>query len=92
MQIWKPTELNFEGLKTQKWNLPMDRAEREDKKSGAICLFIMFTTRVMAFKISKMSHFFHFLLITAKNLSVWAKYLSAYERSCLILSENDMDY
>ena len=58
IQIWKPMELNFEGLKMQKWDVPMDSAQRVDKKSGIISLFIMFTLRVMVIKMSKMSHFF----------------------------------
>ena len=28
-------ELNFEGLEMQKWNTPMDRAQRVDKKMGS---------------------------------------------------------
>ena len=36
----------------------MDSAQRVDKKSGIISLFIMFTLRVMVIKMSKMSHFF----------------------------------
>ena len=58
MQIWKPMELNFEGLKMQKWDVPIDRTQRVDKKRGIISLFIMFTPRVMVIKMSKMSHFF----------------------------------
>ena len=60
-------ELNFEGLQIQKWNIPTDRAQRFDEKNGAICLVIMFTPKVMVFKMSKIVVFFNFLLITAKN-------------------------
>ena len=35
-------ELNFDGLQMQKWNIPMDRAQRVDEKNGVICL-VMFT-------------------------------------------------
>ena len=36
-------ELNFEGLKIQKGNIPTDRVHIVDKKNGVICLVIMFT-------------------------------------------------
>ena len=36
-------ELNFEGPKIQKWNIPTDRAWKVDEKNGVICLVIMFT-------------------------------------------------
>ena len=55
-------ELNFDGLKMQKWNIPMDRTQRVDEKNGVICL-VMFTARVIVMKMSKMAHFLHFLLI-----------------------------
>ena len=35
-------ELNFEGLKMQKWNVPTDRVQRADEKTGVICLVIIF--------------------------------------------------
>ena len=57
MQIWKAMELNFEGLKMQKWNIPVDWARRVDKKSGVICLLTTFTFRVMVIKMSKMCFF-----------------------------------
>ena len=38
--------LNFEGLEMQKWNIPTERAQRVDKRNGAICLIIMFTPRI----------------------------------------------
>ena len=47
-----PVELNFEGIKMQKRNIAMDRAQRADEKSGIVCLFIMFTPRVMVIKMS----------------------------------------
>ena len=28
-------ELNFEGLEMQNWNIPTDRAQREDEKMGS---------------------------------------------------------
>ena len=71
----------------------MDRAQRVDEKSGIICLFIMFTPRVMSLKMSKMSHFFVFSTADSKkSVTVWAKSLSASERSYFALSENAVDY
>ena len=43
----------------------MDRAQRLDEKNGVICLVIMFTSRVIVIKTSKMDHFLYFLLMTA---------------------------
>ena len=57
---------NSEGLEMQKWNMPTDRAQREDKKNGVICLVITFTPGVMVIKI-KMAHFLYHLLILAKH-------------------------
>ena len=51
-------ELNFEGLKMQNWNIPTDSAERVDEKNVVICLVIMFTSRVMVNKMSKMAQFY----------------------------------
>ena len=59
-----PIELNCEGLKLKK---SKDRVQRVDEKNGIICLVIMFTSRVMASKMSEMANFIYFLLITAKN-------------------------
>ena len=53
-----PFELNFEGLKVK-------QTQRVDEKNGVICLVIIFTSRVMAFKMSEMANFIYFLLITA---------------------------
>ena len=58
-----PEEWNLEGLEMQKLNIPTEKAERVDKTKGVICLFIMFTSRVMVIKMPKM----YFLLMTAKN-------------------------
>ena len=60
-------KLNFEVLEMQKWNIPMDRAQRVDEKNGVICLFIILTSRVIVIKISKMVHFLYFLLIAANH-------------------------
>ena len=48
----------------------MDRAQRENEKNGATCLFIIFTCRVMVIKMSKIAHFLYFLLMTKKNHSL----------------------
>ena len=53
----------------------------------------MFTLEVMVIKMSKMAHFFVFSADGSKKpVTVWAKYLSAPERSYLVLSENAMDH
>ena len=48
-----PMELNFEDLELQKWNIPMDRAQRVDEKNVIICHL---TPMVM--KMLKITHFF----------------------------------
>ena len=50
-------EMNFAGLKMQKWNIPTDRAQRLDEKNGVVCLVIMFTPWVMVIKTLKIAHF-----------------------------------
>ena len=47
--------------------MPTDKAQRLDNKNGFTCLVIMFTPRVMVFKISKMAYFSNFMLIAAKS-------------------------
>ena len=69
MQNGDPMQLNFKGLETQKWNIPMDQAQRVDEKNGVICLVIMFTTGVMIIKISKIAHFLYFQLMLVKTQS-----------------------
>ena len=53
------------------WNTKMklDGAERVNDKKGVICLVIMFTSRATIIRMSKMSHFFNFELMMAKNQS-----------------------
>ena len=68
MQRRNHMELNFEGLEKQKWNIPTDRARRVVKKSGVICLVIMFTPGAMVIKMSKMAHFFVFSVDDSKDL------------------------
>ena len=84
-----PKELNFGGLEMQKWNIPTDRAQRVDEKSGDICVVITFAPGVMVIKMSKIAHFLYFLLMPAKKVTVWRKY--DLKRSYLALSENAMD-
>ena len=74
----------------QKWNIQRDRAQRVDEKNGVICLVIMFALGDMVMKMSKMAHFLYFLLIIAKSVAVWRKYLRASERLYLALSEDAM--
>ena len=56
-------ELDFRGLKIQKWNIPVEKAQRVDEKNSVICL-VIFTPGVMVIKMPKMTHFLYFLLIT----------------------------
>ena len=49
--------------------IPKNRAQRGDENKGFVCLFIMFTSRVIVIKMSKRTHFLNFQLIAAKNLS-----------------------
>ena len=68
MQSGDPMEMNFGALEMQKRNIPTDKAQRVDEKNGrVICLFIMFTLRIIVITMSKMAHFLYFLLMTAKN-------------------------
>ena len=53
----------------------MDRAQKVDEKNGVICLIIMFTPRVITFKMSEIANFLYFLLITAKYLSQFGQYI-----------------
>ena len=68
----------------------MGRTQSVDKKIGFICL-VMFSPTSMVIKMSQMAHFFVFSADdTKKPTTVWAKYLSASERSHLALLENAM--
>ena len=71
----------------------MARAKRVDDKNGVICLVIMLTSRVMAFKMSEKANFIYFLLITTKHYSQFGQYLYVHvedlieflqKRVCLI--------
>ena len=74
-----PMELNFEGLKLQKRNVPTDRTRKIDEKNGTIYLVIMFTRRVMVKTMSKMV-FFLFSDDGSKNeVAVPVEYLSKSE-------------
>ena len=71
-----PMELNFEVLEVQKCYIPTDRAQKVCAKNGFICLFIIYTPRVMVMKISRMPHFCIFCYFLFSSA----------------LSENAMDY
>ena len=71
----------------QKWNISTDRTQRVDEKNEVICLLNMLTPWVMTNKTSKMAHFLYLLLMTDQNITAWAKYLIASERSHLALLE-----
>ena len=66
---WGSMELNFEGLELQRWNIPTGRAQRVDDKNTVICLAIMFTPGITIIKISHLTPFLYFLLMTANNES-----------------------
>ena len=50
----------------QKWNISMYGAQRVDEKNDVICL-VMFASKVMVIRMSKMAHLMYFLLNTEKN-------------------------
>ena len=76
----------------QKWNIPIDRAQRVDGIKWVVCLVIMFAPGVMVIKMSKMANIFIFSTdARTKSVTVWRKYSRASERSYLALSENAME-
>ena len=58
MQIMEATDINFEVY--EMGNKPTNEAQRVDVKNGVICLFFMFTLRVVVIKMSKMQCFSYF--------------------------------
>ena len=60
MQKGDPMKLKFEGTEMQKANITMDRAQRRDEKNGVICLVIMFTSKVIIIRMSKMADCFFY--------------------------------
>ena len=46
-------ELNFEGVKMQKINIPANRTQKVDGKNEVICLAVIFTPKVMVIKCHK---------------------------------------
>ena len=52
----------------EKWNMSRDGTQREDEKIEIVCL-VMFTPGFIVFRLSKMSLFVYFLLMTTKNQS-----------------------
>ena len=86
MQRGNAKELNLEGFEMQKWNRSKDKAQAVDEKNEVICLGIMLTTRFTVIKMSKMGHIFVFSAHDSKkSVIIWAKNLSASERSQLSL-------
>ena len=67
MQREESMELIFEVLEMQKRNKPTERTRKADEKKRVICLFIMFTPRVMVIKMLKMTQVLYILLMTAKK-------------------------
>ena len=61
-------ELNFEGLKMQKWNVPTDRIQIVDEKNEVICLVIMFTKEDLSVALKYfVQAVTNFLLSSAEN-------------------------
>ena len=60
--------MNFESLEIQKLNVLTDKDQRVNEKNVAICLVIMFTSRVMVFKMSKIGPVFVFYGDNSKEL------------------------
>ena len=75
----------------QQWNISRYRAQRVDEKNDVVRL-VMFTSKVMAIRMSKMAYLMYFLLNTEKTDLVWERYLNASERCYLALLQNTMDY
>ena len=75
----------------QKSNISTYRAQRVNEENDVIRL-VMFTSKVMVIRMSKMAHLMYFLLNTKKKDPVWARYLNASEMSYLALLQNTMDY
>ena len=69
----------------------MYRAQRLDEKNDVIRV-VMFISKFMVIRMSKMAYLMYFLLSTEKTDSVWERYLNASKRSSLALLQNTMDY
>ena len=69
----------------------MYRAQRLGEKNDVIRV-VMFTSKFMVIRMSKMAYLMYFLLSTEKADSVWERYLNASKRSSLALLQNTMDY
>ena len=50
----------------KKWNISTYTAQRVDEKNDIICL-VMFTSKVMVIRMSKMAHLIYFMLNTEKK-------------------------
>ena len=59
----------YQDLQMQKWNIPMDRAQRVDERNGVICLVVSYYWS----NIKMLKFFFVFLLMTAENQSQFGK-------------------
>ena len=70
-----------------KINITTNRAQIGDEKNWVICLVIMFTSKVMVIKLSKMADFLYFLLMTVKKITILA---SVNERSSWVISKSDV--
>ena len=85
-----PIKLNLDGLEMQKWNIPKDRAQRVDvKKWGHLSSYI-YSQSYGNWSIKKGWCFVFSSDGSKKSVTVWAKYLSAPQKSYWVISGNGM--
>ena len=93
MQRGNSREQNFEVLQMQKWNIPTDRAQTEDEKSGVICLIILFSPWVMIVKMFKMANFLGrfvddvFSILKRTHLENFFYYVSNLDKNIKLATE-----
>ena len=76
-----------------KMNVTNSKSGKSRWKNRVICLVSMFPSWVMVLKLSKKMAFLQFCAYLSKtSKSIKVNYISATERSCYALSENDMVY
>ena len=69
-------ELNFEGLKIQKWNVPTDRVQTVDEKNRVICLVTTFTQEDLSVALKCFAQAVtNFLLSSAENTKIVMSYI-----------------
>ena len=66
LEIRDPMGLKFQVFEMQKWNISTYRAQRVDEKNDVIRL-VIFISKVMVIRMSKMAYLMYFLLNAEKN-------------------------